>query len=52
MTREQGNFEITYIETSAKTGKNVEIAFEALARNVFSWLEVQKEKRRQMKKKK
>jgi len=32
-------FEITYVETSAKTGENVDAAFTSLARQYFKYLE-------------
>ena len=53
ITREQGReyasnitdhtkdcgFCVNYLDTSAKTGLNVDIAFETLAKNVFSWVD-------------
>lgn len=37
-TRLRKGFEVTYLQTSAKTGLNVEYAFDLLAKNVFSWI--------------
>lgn len=37
-TRPLKGFNVPYIKTSAKTGLNVEAAFDQLAKNIFSWI--------------
>ncbi len=32
-------FDVQYVQTSAKTGLNVDFAFDQLARNIFSWID-------------
>ncbi len=39
-------FSISYLETSAKTGQNVGLAFDTLGTNVFSWIDQQKARRK------
>ena len=38
-TKPLKGFEVQYIETSAKTGANVDLAFNLLAKNIFDWIE-------------
>ena len=38
-TKPLKGFDVQYIQTSAKTGLNVDLAFNQLAKNIFSWID-------------
>ncbi len=38
-------FQVTYLETSAKTGKNVDLAFNFLAENIMKWIQFRRGKK-------
>ena len=38
-TKPLKGFEVQYIQTSAKSGQNVDIAFNQLAKNIFNWID-------------
>lgn len=38
-TKDLKGFEVSYLQTSAKTGLNVEEAFNLLAKNIFAWMD-------------
>ncbi len=38
-TKPLKGFDVQYIQTSAKTGLNVDVAFDQLAKNIFNWID-------------
>ena len=43
-TEKLGGFQIAYVPTSAKTGENIQMAFDMLGLSVFSWLDARAER--------